>query len=208
MPAARNSETGLEWGLLKHALIALGVIILSGSGWLYWNFEFRATVQKQLKISQDKYRKTEELYSEGEEAVKIIESSYPRFEVLKNRGFVGQEQHLQWIDQLHQLKQELNPHFMKYEISAARNYTVEGLTIADKFHVYETTMMLEIGLLHELDLFKMLDTLENKQPAGLFSVKECQLQRTGAGMTDPNQALLKAKCTLQWYTVSIDDSEA
>ena len=62
-------------------------------------------------------------------------------------------------------------------------------------------MRVQLGLLHEDDLFRFLDTLAQRA-LGKFSVERCTLRRAApAVQTDPAKPNLEAECELLWLTI-------
>ena len=69
-------------------------------------------------------------------------------------------------------------------------------------------MTLNMQLLHEGDLFALLDLLD-EQAKGLYSVSGCELTRNFVELTDnPGAGNVTATCLLEWFSIKpTDDPE-
>jgi len=66
-------------------------------------------------------------------------------------------------------------------------------------------MQLRLDLLHEGDIFQVLEDLDNKA-LGIYSVSECNLLRRRVGdLEDIKTANILAECTLDWFTIKRSD---
>jgi hypothetical protein len=62
-----------------------------------------------------------------------------------------------------------------------------------------------MSLLHEGDLFRVIDKLE-EEANGTFSLKGCNINPSGATiMETATAANITAQCELEWYTIRLAD---
>lgn len=76
-----------------------------------------------------------------------------------------------------------------------------------EFQVYETRFTLQIELLHEEDLLKLLRDIKNNiNDKGLIKIKKCHLiHKNDIDKDEPLQAHVSAECTLFWYQSRIEN---
>ena len=91
-----------------------------------------------------------------------------RFEALKQRGIVGTEQRLDWVEIINQIKKEHRIVKFDYEISPQRK--ADAALIPDGadaggLSFMASQMKLTLTLLHEGELLQVLDDLRNQAPA-------------------------------------------
>ena len=153
---------------------------------------FREASQKYLSVDGDK---------------KIIKEHYPRFIELYNRGVIGSEKRLNWVETLQAAGQEIKLPAMRYQIESRKPYEPGYQLDTGSYELYVTNMNLDLGLLHEIDLAKMITEL-NKDASGLFNIKRCRFNRTNKGIEiDPEKSNISAGCELQWYSLNLPGDE-
>jgi hypothetical protein len=71
------------------------------------------------------------------------------------------------------------------------------------YRMHRSVMKISLGLLHEEDLMRFMHALTERQ-AGVFTLRECSLQRQGAGKIESAkvQPNLQADCSLAWLSLS------
>jgi hypothetical protein len=132
------------------------------------------------------------------------------FERLQERGLIGEEQRLEWVELLKDIRDQRHLIEIRYEF--APRHALHGVlenaldgAQTGSFGLYASTMKLQARLLHEEDLTRLLDDLR-QQARALIQVKRCELSRlprTNAdGVNSALQGLLLADCLIDWITLS------
>lgn len=120
---------------------------------------------------------------------------------LVERGVVGEERRLDWVDRINAIKAARRLPEVKYTISAQRPLDYPGFTAGGEVEFLASPMRLELGLLHEEDLFRFVGDLRSALSA-LVVVRSCNVERTG----EPAKARgltprLRAACELDLVTI-------
>lgn len=127
-----------------------------------------------------------------------------RFQALKERGIVGAEQRLDWVETLARIKSERRLARLDYEFAPQRPLDagiLPGGPAAGSFQLMSSTMHLTLSLLHEGDLLGVLDDLRKVAPA-LIQVRACRIERATHTPTERSaSANLTAECSLEWITL-------
>lgn len=122
-----------------------------------------------------------------------------QFQRLTAAGRLAAEPRSAWIDKLAQLKAELGIAALRHELAPRR--PLDGVHYGDpagrRFEFMVSTMQLQMQLLHEGQLFALLQYLAETDTA-LAAVRRCSVERLAA-TTDT--ARLKADCLVDWITV-------
>ena len=136
---------------------------------------------------------------------RTLEEFGSRFTRLQQRGVIGDEQRLNWIDVIEKLTDSDQIPYLKYVIE--KRQPVTNPQLLQKFpslDIFQSKMTLEMELLHEGDLFTVLNTLHHTA-RGLFDIHSCSIFKkfTQASTllessTDRN---FTASCILNWYTM-------
>jgi len=190
--------TPSDWRKLQLNLVAFLVLALAGGALVFYAQEKRqkstihlamATAQKQQAESKLKQVKDEE--SE-------IKLKATLFGNLLERGIVGEEQRLDWVELLRDIRNNRRIIDIEYEFSPQQ--AMPGTQ--GNWNFYVSTMQLQMQLLHEEDLLNVLADLRNTAKAQVL-VRACETIRLPRGGDvvlgiKPN---LQARCTLDWVTV-------
>ncbi len=120
------------------------------------------------------------------------------FNALKARGVIGDEQRLEWVELLKEIRERHRLIELRYEITPQRPLEK---TPAGNLALYASTMNLQLNLLHEEDLTRLLDDLRREAHA-LIQVKRCDVSRMPrSGAENALQGFLQAECLIDWVTV-------
>jgi hypothetical protein len=157
----------------------------------------RLTAAEDRRAAQDKLaRATSE---EREIREKLVD--YKR---LLERGIIGDEQRLDWVDTIGQIKAARRIHDIKYSIAPQKAYEVHGAgpTGGDvEFRVSE--LKLEMQLLHEEDMLGFLEDLQRQLKTHVM-VRSCSVQRLdrpGGFERSGVTPRLRAECTVDLLTI-------
>ncbi|BCB25555.1 hypothetical protein SKTS_04410 [Sulfurimicrobium lacus] len=194
---------GADWQALRYPLLVLAAALLVSAALVFFT---------RQELNQEKSRYTrqegvlreahERLQKSGDEKDKILRyrASYL---ALQQQGFVGDEQRINWVDALRAASLNLKMFGVSYQIEAQQPYQSPAVTDAGQYRIHQSLMKINLGLLHEEDLMRFLNALE-EQRAGIFSLRECTLQRQSAGKVENAkvQPNLQADCSLDWLSIS------
>jgi hypothetical protein len=137
-----------------------------------------------------------------------IKTKSALFSTLQARGIIGEEQRLDWVELLKDIRDKRRLIDLQYEISPQRPLDANasnGLTF------YASAMKLQLKLLHEEDLTRLLEDLRSQAKAQI-QVKNCNVSRLPRSSGEPGNdngyprgpspsALLQADCLIDWITV-------
>jgi hypothetical protein len=120
---------------------------------------------------------------------------------LLDRGVIGEEQRLNWVDRIGEIKTARKLFDVKYSIDVQKPVDYPGLAGAGDVELMASPMKLDMALLHEEDLFRFLDDLRGALSAHVV-VKSCSIQRnqraTGERGLVPR---LEASCEIDLVTI-------
>ena len=193
----------LDIGVLQGALGMFAVCLLIAGLMLAASFYFRDQMNREYQSHQMRFRDISRQYLSVDVEERIIVDYLPAFRNLYQRGVLGPEQRLSWLEALKLAGDEVKPPKLGYQIQGQTNFAAEFPVNTGGFDIRTSDMELSMGLLHEGDLFAVLSTLDD-HAAGLFSVSECDLVR--ANFTARSEALserLEAVCQLRWFTLDL-----
>ena len=127
------------------------------------------------------------------------------FDRLAARGVIGEEERLEWVELLNEIRDRRRLPEVQYEFAPQRALERAG---AGASGLYASAMKLQAQLLHEEDLVRLLGDLRERAPA-LIQVKRCDLSRLPAADTGKlRQGSLRADCLIDWITLRLTGSGA
>ncbi len=141
---------------------------------------------------------------------RLVDLYHRRYLQFHDLGFVGRESRLDWIESLRTTTEELTLPRVSYAIEpqVMAIAPVQAMSSGDNVQIYRSSMRVEMGLVHELDLLRLIDELQGRAP-GLIKVDNCELdwqvdeeRRLQAG------ANIQASCGLKIYSLITSDVAA
>jgi len=195
------AQAKIDWAVLRGALSVFGICFLVSGIVLSASFYFRDEMNSQFQQHHTAFKSISRQYLSVDEEEDIIKSTYPRFVELYNRGIIGRENRLSWLETLKAAAQEVKIPELRYNIDTRKQYTPEFPLSTGPYQIYSTTMDLDLGLLHEGDFVTLVDRL-SRDADGLFNVSKCSFRRLESVTTDADSSNIRAECALHWFTVN------
>jgi hypothetical protein len=185
----------LRQGLLGPALLLLACAVVWGATTVY---DSRATAtltgEQQVLASLEAERND---LTERREARRRFAELYQQLVI---DGVVGPEQRLAWIQATRDAGRELQLPYLRYTTIPQRPFEAAWLVPGETAPVLVSQMDLQLGLVHELDLFRLLARL--RAAPGLLQVESCSLEMLAADTApQADKANLTGGCKLNLYSM-------
>ena len=183
---------------LQISLLVCLLMIVMGAALVFFANGATRSAQRERVTAQaqrnDYVGKLQRVSSEERE----IKEKSALFQRLQKRGIIGEEQRLEWVELLKDIRDKRRLIDLVYEIEPQRPLDVApgaGFT----FNV--SPMKVQLKLLHEEDLTRFLGDL-NEQARALIQVRYCKVTRQPQGQAGTSgQANLLAECRIDWVTL-------
>lgn len=193
--------TAQDWRKLQIPLITFGAALIIAT-LLYSATDGRLVkaeeaLQKQngsLNQARNRYQTSG---AEKDNIVKYL----PMYQKLIQQGFVGEEQRVNWIDNLRNINIRYKLFGVGYDIGAMQDYKPAFPLDAGNFKLHRSTMKLTLALLHEGDLLTLYQALsqENNPP---FMLRDCTVSKVAGGARNKFLPNLTSLCEIDWLTVT------
>ena len=195
-------KLNIDWFYLKQPIIILIVSIVI----------FAALVlagQQYEKLQQDKYedaistlQSTHKIYRNIVNDIDLIDQYRSLFNEYKSSGLVGEERRLSWIESLESTNQVLRLPNLSYTLSPQEEFERPEFRPKRGVDVKSSPMQLRMGLLHEEDLFALLEGLR-LSIRNLFTVDSCVMTRNSEikQSLDTKRPNLTTNCLIRWVTI-------
>ena len=191
--------SNLHWGILRAPLLLLAVTSAGALALVYITYQSSAASSAQLAHEQTALRGIRQKTAQADLEKQLIERYRDTYEELRRSGTIGPEQRVNWLDALRAANQAVQTLGVDYQLSQQAPSPIKLDTAGYKLQ--QTTMKLNIKLLHEEDLANFLRVL-GAQRAGLYLLQGCTLSRSAnAGFSVRFETKLNAECELAWLSL-------
>ena len=183
----------LQWSLLATVLM-----MAIGAAMVYFAFNATEAAKRDRTAAQTERNEFDGKLKQVRDEEDEIKQKSVVFNALQTRGMIGEEQRLEWVELLKDIRDTRRLIDLQYEIAPQRRLDTDA---AKGFAFYSSTMHLQLKLLHEEDLTRLIDDLRERARA-LIQVKSCDVSRLPQGATDGSTiAQLQADCRIDWITL-------
>ncbi len=195
----------IHWSYLKRPFIIFIVANLVAAALAIGGYQFEKTQFEAYQKSLSTLRTTHTRYSNIVKDIDLLDQYRNLYRGYKASGLVGKERRLSWIESLETTNSVLRLPTLTYNLHPQEPFKRPGLKIGRGVSVNSSPMELNMGLLHEEDLFALLEglrlTIKN-----LFTVDSCSLQRFNEvnRSLDTKKPNLQTKCIIRWVTIDVE----
>lgn len=173
--------------------VAIGAALLVGASSVY-HADQQATLSEAVRASRFSAARIRDVATEQQDLIQYSE----QFAQLQASGLVGDENRLGWIEAVRRIQASRKLLSATYDIEPQQALVTSGTAPAGRLHLRGSRMHLELGLVHEGDLFAFLDDLRG---AGMYSAQNCRIKRNDIPADAVGLPRLTAACTLVWLTL-------
>jgi len=189
----RDDFACIQWSLVTTiALLVIGVAAV----WLADRELRAATIRRaEVKGQFDEFeRKLRQVRSEEAE----IRDKAALFARLQERGVVGAEQRLEWVELLKDIRDSRRLLDLQYEFLPQQSMEKAP---GGAYDFKSSLMRMQLKMLHEGDLLNLISDLRERAKA-YVRVRSCKVARLPRGIGgDGSFATLTADCEIEWITI-------
>jgi hypothetical protein len=178
-------------------LLALGAACLISSGYF---LDAARAAQGATKLSRVAAQERVSRVSEEERGIR---DDLVYFEQMRQRGVVGEQSRLDWIESIAKIKNERKLFEIRYNFEAQRPLDYPGLVATGAAEFVVSRLKLDMLLLHEGDLLNFIADLQASIKAHV-SVQKCTVTRVERGAAPSATSLqprLRAECVVDLVSV-------
>jgi len=193
-----------DLGRLKWAIALLVMLSAAGGGTVWTALQTQKSGDRDLKAATAARNEIRTKLARARDEQAELLDKIGRFEALKQRGFIGEEYRLDWVETLAKIKVARRLQRLDYDFAPQRPVEaamLPGGSSAAGYTFVASQMRMKVQLLHEEELLALIESIRNAVPA-MIQIRSCSLARITTAATDrSNPAQLTAECTLEWVTV-------
>jgi hypothetical protein len=196
-----------DLGSMGRPLLAVAIVLVLSAGGAYYTDRLLEQGRAALLSAEGQLAEARKRVQQSGEERDMIAAYVAPYTDLVQRGVVGEEQRLSWVDALREANSQTKLYGVEYEVGAQQPYPFAAEVQATGLPVQQSLMRLKFGILYEDDLLAFFRALQN-QNTGAFSVNQCVLQRLSRDTLRPaNAPMLQAECELAWITIAAQAAE-
>ena len=191
-----------DWKRLQITISLLVIVVITVIALFELAQKFSSDQEKALQQQQNLLNSARQRFQSSGIEKQTITEYLPLYQALINKGLVGEERRLEWVDELRK-QHQLNKLFsIKYSIGLQEPYKPNFASNLEGFVLNRSIMTLDLDMLHEEDILQLTEALSKKDKE-VFMLRDCELNRlnTGAVLSSQLIANLHAKCELDWLTL-------
>ncbi|MDP2152125.1 MAG: hypothetical protein Q8J66_00475 [Methylotenera sp.] len=191
-----------DWKKLQIPLAILGVVVLVVVVCIVLAQQYKTDQEQALFTQQNQLNAARQRYQSSGLEKEIITEFLPQYQALINKGFVGEERRIEWVESLRVQHKNHKLFGITYSIKQQEKYTPAFATNLGSFALNRSTMQFELDMLHEGDLLQLTEFLSNANAAAMI-LRDCEITRLNEGGVLSAQLIanLHAKCELDWLTL-------
>jgi len=181
--------------LIAAALIVAGLASVVATNGLL------ARTRAELSQAKSEREQAQTRLARATDEEREIREKLVDYRKLIDRGMIGDEQRLDWIDRITAIKTARKLFEVKYAIEPQRPLDYPGIAGKGDVEFMASPMKLDMSLLHEEDLFRFINDLRGALSAYVV-VRACTVDRVDRLATDRTVApRLHANCDIDLVTI-------
>jgi hypothetical protein len=189
---------------IRNPSLALLAVLAVAAFAVYYTDRLAVAARQQFAHQQTQLKDARTRLQKSGDEKEVIVKYLGTFQQLQKRGFVGEEQRINWLDGLRLTNQQADLFGVDYDISSQKPYPYAADLNPGDIRLNQSLMKLRFRLLHEEDLMRFLDTL-SRQGAGIYTVDQCTMKRLDIGTAVRYQPNISAECDLAWITARVNN---
>jgi hypothetical protein len=193
----------IDWFYLRRPLIMIVVAIPVSVALALAGYHYEKLQRDEYQMALSTLRSTHKLYSNIINDIDLLDQYRSLYREYKSSGLVGDERRLSWIESLESTNEVLRLPTLAYNLNPQEDNKRPKFKLKRGVSVMSSPMDLTIGMLHEEDLFALLEGLR-LSIQNLFTVDSCSIIRSSPvdRSLDTRKANLRTQCTIRWVTIN------
>ena len=195
-----------DFPILKWSLMACTLsFIISGTA-IWLSEEYEDSSLKDRQTAQQHLNDAKKILADARSDLDNMSTYASEYNSLEEFKIIGNEQRLDWMEDLAKLRQKQLVVDFKYTIAPQVTYTPKPALDLGNYDLKLSGLNLQVELLHEMQLIKFFEALRTNIK-GWFIIDHCSLERlannnpTDVSSVQNLKSHLKAECAGGWMTM-------
>ena len=194
----------IDWFYLRRPLIILALCTFIAAGVAFAGYEYESAQREDYETAVSTLRSTHQLYSNIINDIDLLDQYRTLYSQYKSSGLIGEERRLSWIESLESTNEVLRLPTLTYNLNPQEDFQRPDFKLHRDVAVMSSPMDLTIGMLHEEDLFALLEGL-SLSIQNLFTVDQCSIVRQSSveRSLETKKTNLRSQCRIRWVTIDV-----
>jgi hypothetical protein len=194
--------SNIDWLYLKRPIIIFFAALFTAMAFAVAGHQYEKSEHEDYQRALSTLNATFRLYRNIVNDIDLLEQYRALYNDYKTTGLVGKERRLSWIESLESTNEVLRLPTLTYSLFPQEKFERPGFVVKSDVSVLSSPMDMSMGLLHEEDLFALLEGLR-LSISNLFTVDSCSMNRltTIDVPLDTKRSNLATDCKIRWVTV-------
>ena len=199
------SRLSLYPGIEKSLLIFFAILV-SMTSVVIMSGVYKSNASSENALMTREMRSWSKKIDEANRNNLILVQHEDTFKTLVDRSVIGDENRLSWVEVVQKITDSRKMSSVKYNIASQVLLDKDKLDSKYKnIDVFKSVMSLDMKILHEGDLFVMLDALR-REAKGLLNIDRCDIELVDKKINDgivtaETKDSMRAHCEISWYTL-------
>lgn len=195
----------IDWVFLKRPMLIFTVMIIASVSFLFAGEEYRKIAEEDFNKARSSLKKSHKQLKNQSNEIAVIDEFLAKFNELENQGFIGDERRLSWIESVKSTNDELKLPEFSYSIQPQDTFERSQIKSTKKVKVLSSLMTVNLGLLHEVDLFNVIDLID-QNVSSHFTIESCDLiADKGNKELKVDDDNIRAQCDVRWINLKITE---
>jgi len=186
------SISNASWFFLASILFSLTILIASDT--------MLTLVNAKTDVERNNLDEIRQLYNGTLKEMELIKQYSSRYDSLYNKGFIGHEDRLSWVEIIKDVKQARNIPELSYTFKPVTGKPDYLGIRSDGLQIYSTENTIVFTLYDETDLDLLFNQLE-KHARGIYTVESCNFERIADDLQLNRLGNIRGSCTLNWLSL-------
>ncbi len=192
----------IDFIFLRRSLIVFTVLVLSSIVFYFGGVKFKQLAQDDFNAAKSALNSSHSALNKQSKEIALVDKYLTEFKALSNSGFIGEERRLSWVESMKEANKTIKLPVFKYSIKPQEQYERPGIKASKTVKSLSSPMILNLGLLHEGDLFKVIQLIEDNVQSR-FVIDSCKLQSKKVDTLNINKENISARCVLRWVNLKV-----
>ena len=194
--------SGIDWFYLRRPIILVLIALAVSAALAFAGWQYERIQNEKYQTALSELQSTHRIYRNIVNDIDLIDQYRNLYNEYKSSGLVGEERRLSWIESLEATNEVLRLPTLNYALNPQEDFERPKFRAKRGVEVKSSPMELNMGLLHEEDLFALLEGLR-LSIRNLFTVDSCQISRDTPvdRSLDTKRTNLRSSCLIRWVTI-------
>lgn len=190
-----------DWPHLRGTVVYAVVVIAAGAAAIWMSEKYVTSMQREQAILQEQVTQARTKLSRVQEERRDLDTYYEEYRQMMERGLIGPEQRLNWIETIDRLRDQRSLFGTRYSIAPQRAFQSDFPLPGGPVNLRSSDMTLQLTLLHEGELADFLAMLQ-REAKGMYLLRGCRIERIDASAAVSFAPQLRADCDLTWLSLA------